>query len=186
MQECSPRRGLKAFSAILVAVGLMGCSLAVGGVAFGAEGCTLSPYEHDASLKVLRCGNNLIVRSSRDAQYTPLGPAGSKMPSEIELEDGALLIEFHPVGSSEFQILTPLAIAAVRGTKWAVEVSTARTSTLVLDGVVSVTNRRLRQPVILTKGQGVDISPSDTSVVRKQWGQARIQVLMSRFGEYAN
>jgi hypothetical protein len=184
MKECISRHGLRAFAAILAAVGMMVCGLADGGVAFGAGLCTLSPYEHDASLKVLRCGSSLVVRSSRDAQYRLLAPAGREVPSAIELDDGALLIEFQPAGQSEFQILTPLAIAAVRGTKWAVEVAAARTSTLVFDGAVTVTNRRLRRSVVLTKGQGVDVTPSDTTVQRKQWGQARIQVLMSRLGEY--
>ena len=181
MQERNSRPGLKGILAILVAAGL-GCGLAVPDIAFGAERCTLSPYEHDASLRVLRCGENLVVRSSPDAQYRPV--SGRDIPSAIELDNGALLIEFRPAGQlREFQILTPIAIAAVRGTKWAVEVTVERTSTLVLDGAVRVANRRLRRSVVLTHGQGVDMAPSDTQVVRKQWGQARIQALMSRLGE---
>jgi hypothetical protein len=37
--------------------------------------------------------------------------------------------------------------------------------------------------VVLTEGQGVDISPSDTSMVEKQWGEARVRALLARFGE---
>ena len=79
--------------------------------------------------------------------------------------------------------MTPLAIAAVRGTKWAVDVTKLRTSVLVLSGAVGVTNRRLNQYVILTEGEGVDIAAADTSTVQKPWGQARIRALLSRFGE---
>ncbi|MBV8106235.1 MAG: FecR domain-containing protein [Hyphomicrobiales bacterium] len=184
MLKREPTPGRKLFAALLVATGLIGSPFAGSQVAWAVERCTLSPYEHDASLKVLRCGESLVVRSSRDAKYEPLAPAGGETPTAIELDDGALLIEFHPSAQQrEFQILTPLAIAAVRGTKWAVEVTAARTSTLVFDGAVSVANRRLRQSVVLTKGQGVDVTPSDTSVVRKQWGDARIQALLSRLGE---
>ena len=94
------------------------------------------------------------------------------------------MIEFHPSPQREdFQILTPLAVAAVRGTKWAMEVSAARTSTLVLAGAVAVTNRRLNQYVILREGEGVDITPSDTTIVQKRWGDARVRALLSRFGE---
>ena len=104
-------------------------------------------------------------------RYRPVFKAGQQLPTAIRLDDGALLIEFHPSGQqNEFQILTPLAIAAVRGTKWAMEVAPARTSTLVLDGSVAVTSRRLNQYVVLTEGQGVDISPSDTSMVQKAMG----------------
>jgi hypothetical protein len=53
----------------------------------------------------------------------------------------------------------------------------------VLAGAVAVTNRRLNEYVVLTEGQGVDITPSDTSVVQKTWGEARVRALLSRFGE---
>jgi hypothetical protein len=48
---------------------------------------------------------------------------------------------------------------------------------------VAVTNRRLNKFVILTEGQGVDITPTDTSVAQKTWGEARVRALLSRFGE---
>jgi len=41
----------------------------------------------------------------------------------------------------------------------------------------------LNQYVVLTEGQGVDISPSDMSMVQKQWGEARVRALLARFGE---
>ena len=84
---------------------------------------------------------------------------------------------------SEFQILTPLAIAAVRGTKWAMEVMKERNSTLVLNGAVAVTSRRLNEYVVLRDGEGVDITPSDTTMIQKRWGEARVRALMARFGE---
>jgi len=48
---------------------------------------------------------------------------------------------------------------------------------------VAVTNRRLNQYVILREGEGVDITPSDTAMVQKRWGEARIRALLARFGE---
>jgi hypothetical protein len=63
------------------------------------------------------------------------------------------------------------------------EVSPARTSTLVLDGLVAVTNRRLNEYLVLTEGQGVDISLGDTALMQKQWGEARIRALLASFGE---
>ena len=81
------------------------------------------------------------------------------------------------------ELSTPLAIAAVRGARWAMEVTPARTSALVLAGSVAVTNRRLNEYVVLGEGQGVDITPSDTTMTQKQWGQARIKALLARFGQ---
>ena len=76
---------------------------------------------------------SLTVRAAPGTRYQPLYKKGDPVPAAIRLDDGALLIEFQrSLWRQDFQILTPLAIAAVRGTKWAVEVTRARTSVLVL------------------------------------------------------
>ena len=126
------------------------------------------------SEKMLQCGaSTLTVRAAQGARYQPLYKKGDPLPVGIRLNEGALLIEFQPIRwGQNFQILTPLAIAAVRGTEWAVDVARARTSVLVVDGSVGVTNRRLNQYVIVTEGEGVDITPADTSTVQKTWGEA--------------
>ena len=149
-----------------------------------AGASALIPNEKMPSEKTLQCGDTLTVRAAQGTRYQPLYKKGDPLPVGLRLNDGALLIEFHPARPQEkFQILTPLAIAAVRGTKWAMEVTRARTSTLVLAGAVAVTNRRLNQFVVLTEGQGVDITATDTSMVQKTWGEARVRALLSRFGE---
>jgi hypothetical protein len=131
----------------------------------------------------LRCGQTLTVQPAQGTRYRPIFTQGHPVPTGARLDDGALLIEFHPSGGDrDFQILTPLAIAAVRGTRWAMEVSRARTSTLVLSGAVAVTSRRLNQYVVLTEGQGVDVSAQDTALTRKTWREARIRALLARFG----
>jgi hypothetical protein len=177
--------GRRLFAAILVAAALLGASFAVAPVVWaGGGGCTLVANEHDPSERILRCGDSLTVQPAHGTHYRPITKAGQPLPAAIRLDDGALLIEFHPSPQQEdFQILTPLAVAAVRGTKWAMEVSLARTSTLVLAGAVGVTNRRLNQYVILREGEGVDVTPSDTTIVQKRWGDARVRALLSRFGQ---
>jgi hypothetical protein len=177
--------GRKLFAAILVATALIGSALPGSKFALAAGGaCALVPNERDPSERILKCGQQLTVQPARGTSYRPLYKAGQQLPAAIRLDRGALLIEFHPDRHPiEFQILTPLAIAAVRGTKWAMEVSPKRTSTLVLEGAVAVTSRRLNEYVVLTEGQGVDISEGDTTLTQKQWGEARVRALLSRFGE---
>ncbi len=120
-----------------------------------AGACALIPNDQMPSEKMLQCGENLTVRAAPGARYQPLYKKGDPLPVGIRLNDGALLIEYHPASPKEkFQILTPLAIAAVRGTKWAMDVTKAQTSTLVLNGAVAVTNRRLNQFVVLTRRAG--------------------------------
>jgi FecR protein len=151
-----------------------------------AGACALVPNERMPTEKILQCNGreSLTVRAAPGTRYRPLYKKGDPVPAAIRLDDGALLIEFQPsLWRQDFQILTPLAIAAVRGTKWAVDVTKARNSALVLSGAVGVTNRRLNQYVIITDGEGVDITPTDTSTVQKRWGEARVRALLSRFGE---
>lgn len=172
------------FSAVVIATALFVAAIVGPLPARAAGACALIPNEKTPSEKTLQCGETLTVRAAQGARYQPLYKKGDPLPVGLRLNDGALLIEFHPARPQEkFQILTPLAIAAVRGTKWAMEVTRARTSTLVLSGAVAVTNRRLNEYVVLTEGQGVDITPADTSMVQKTWGQARVRALLSRFGE---
>jgi hypothetical protein len=155
------------FAAILVATALLGSAVDRRNVGWAAGACALIPSERDPSAKTLRCGQDLAVQAAPGTRYRPFHKKGQPLPVGVRLEGGALLVEFHPsAGQSDFQILTPLAIAAVRGTKWAMEVSPARTSTLLLDGSVAVTNRRLNEYVVLAPGQGVDISPSDTTLAQ--------------------
>jgi hypothetical protein len=185
MPKCDMTRGRKIFAAIVVATALIGSTLPGSKFALAAgSACALVPSESDPSEKILQCGQALTVRPAHGTSYQPIYKSGQQLPAAIRLDNGALLIEFHPDSQQiEFQILTPLAIAAVRGTKWAMEVSAKRTSTLVLEGAVAVTSRRLNQYVILTEGRGVDISEGDASLTQKQWGEARVRALLSRFGE---
>ena len=170
--------------ATIAAAFLFVTAIAGAAPAYAAGACALVPNEKTPSEKILQCGATLTVRPAQGARYQPLFKKRDPLPVGIRLNEGALLIEYHPANPEEkFQILTPLAIAAVRGTKWAMDVTKAQTSTLVLDGAVAVTNRRLNQFVVLTAGQGVDITPTDTSLVQKTWGEARVRALLSRFGE---
>jgi ferric-dicitrate binding protein FerR (iron transport regulator) len=169
---------------MVAAAALFVAAIAGTGPARAAGACALVPNDRAPSERILQCGDNLTVRPAQGTRYRSLYKKGDPLPVGIRLDDGALLIEYHPATPQEkFQILTPLAIAAVRGTKWAMEVTRTRTSTLVLAGAVAVTNRRLNQYVVLTEGEGVDITPADTFMVQKRWGEARVRALLSRFGE---
>jgi FecR protein len=180
-----PRKLLSASLSVM----LMVCAFPGPGPALAAGGvCALVASDRNPSDKILQCGQELTVRPAEGSRWRTMMRPGQRLPTGIRLDSGALLIEYHPetppqTPQTEFQILTPLAIAAVRGTKWAMEVSATKTSTLVLSGAVAVTSRRLNQYVVLNEGQGVDISVGDTSLTQKSWGQARIRALLSRFGE---
>ncbi len=184
MSNSSQKTHRSLLGATVAAAFLFATAIAGAGPARAAGACALVANDRMPSEKILQCGEVLTVRPAQGARYQPLFKKGDPLPVGIRLNEGALLIEYHPATPKEkFQILTPLAIAAVRGTKWAMDVTKAQTSTLVLNGAVAVTNRRLNQFVVLNEGQGVDITPTDTSLVLKTWGEARVRALLSRFGE---
>jgi hypothetical protein len=142
------------------------------------------PDDRNPPEKILRCGDALEVRSAHQTEYHPVDQAGNAPPNAIQLDSGALMIEFHPgKGRRHFQILTPNAIAAVRGTKWVVEVAPARTSTFVIAGRVAVSRSRGQQTVLLRPGEGADVTPQSGPIVVKRWAASRVKTLLARFGE---
>jgi len=79
-------------------------------------------------------------------------------------------------------VVTPQAIAAVRGTKWAVDAEGAKTSIFVVEGRVRVARPAGRGSVVLGAGDGVDVEPSGDLIV-KRWPPARVTALMARLGQ---
>ena len=146
-------------------------------------GCTLIADDRNPTEKILRCGDTLTIRSAANTRYRLTGQKGQEAPTGVRLDSGALMIEFTPnERQKNFQILTPHAIAAVRGTRWAVEVERGQTSTLVLSGAVAVSSPRARG-VLLTPGEGADVTAATRTIEVKRWGQKRVDALLARFGQ---
>ena len=84
---------------------------------------------------------------------------------------------------NRFQVITPQAIAAVRGTKWAVDAQESRTSVLVLRGQVAVRRPSGAGQVVLGPGEGVDVDRGPDALVVKRWQQPRVDALLARLGQ---
>ena len=80
-------------------------------------------------------------------------------------------------------MITPQAIAAVRGTKWAVDVGSGKTSVFVVSGSVGVRRPSTGGEVVLRHGDGVDVERGNTPLQVKHWGAPRVAALMARFGQ---
>jgi len=101
----------------------------------------------------------------------------------VELSNKALLLEVpKKPGRARFDVVTPQAIAAVRGTKWAVDAEGAKTSVFVVNGRVRVARPAGRGSVVLGAGDGVDVEPSGELII-KRWPPARVTALMARLGQ---
>jgi hypothetical protein len=101
----------------------------------------------------------------------------------VELNSKALLIEVQRKSSgNRFQVITPQAITAVRGTKWAVDAAENKTSVLVVNGRVAVGRRKGGDHVTLASGEGVDVEEVGPLTV-KRWPPARVAALLARLGQ---
>jgi ferric-dicitrate binding protein FerR (iron transport regulator) len=158
-----------------------------------AGACVLSPDKRNPKDQILRCGSELTITPAPGTVYRPAAAGEDGLPPSVQLDSGALLIEFHCQRRHEFQILTPHVIASVRGTKWAMEVKPGQTSTLVLSGEVTVARKDDPETVVVGPGQGVDVSGLGSArtmdgakpepIAVKQWARGRVKALLGRFGQ---
>ena len=102
----------------------------------------------------------------------------------VRLRRKALLLDA-PAGSvpAGFAVVTPQAIAAARGTKWAVDVWQGKTSVFVLGGHVAVSRPASSAGVVLAPGDGVDVGAGTGPLTVKHWPAKRVSALLARFGQ---
>jgi hypothetical protein len=164
----------------------LGISAALGvGVASAQQttmGCTSEQKSN--AVQTLRCRNDLIIVAEDGAKFTLQSHDKSGDVDTVDLQSKALLVDAPKKAKHRFQVITPQAIAAVRGTKWAVDAQETRTSVLVLRGQVAVRRPSGAGQVLLGPGEGVDVDRGSTEpLVVKRWGQPRVDALLARLGQ---
>jgi hypothetical protein len=137
------------------------------------------------STQTLRCRGDLIIVAEDGAKFTLQSHNRNGDVDAVDLQSKAVLIDAPKQKAKQrFQVITPQAIAAVRGTKWAVDAQETRTSVLVLTGRVAVRRPSGGRQVTLGPGEGVDVDRvSAEPLTVKHWGQPRIDALMARLGQ---
>ncbi|MCK1744895.1 FecR domain-containing protein [Bradyrhizobium sp. 139] len=144
-------------------------------------GCTVSPSAVGA--QTWRCDGGITIVAESGARFELKDANRDGHIDSIELSSKALLVEVpRKPGGNPFKVLTPQAIAAVRGTRWAVDVAEAKTAVFVADGRVGVSRRARGRGVVLGPGEGVDVEATGPLTV-KTWGQPRVDALMARLGQ---
>jgi hypothetical protein len=146
-----------------------------------ATGCTSEPSAN--ATQTLRCRGGLVIVAEEGAKFTLQSQGGSGAANGVDLQDKALLLDApKQSGKSRLEVTTPQAIAAVRGTRWAVDVREKKTSVLVLQGAVAVRRPTGNGQVVLGPGQGVDVEPGTDPLIVKRWPEARVTALLARLG----
>ena len=168
------RAGWIAFSVLLLLTGHAAAQPA-------KLGCT-SEQTAQGSL-TLHCQTAITIVTENGAKFELRDRNRDGHVDSVELSNKALLIEVpKKPGGNRFDVVTPQAIAAVRGTKWAVDAADGKTSVFVVDGRVNVGRRAGRGGVVLGPGDGVDVEASGELIV-KRWPPARVTALMARLGQ---
>lgn len=135
--------------------------------------------------QTLRCRGDVVIVAEDGAKYTLQSHDKSGDVDTVELQSKGVLVDApKPKTRHRLQVITPQAIAAVRGTKWAVDVQDTRTSVLVLKGRVAVRRPSGGRQVQLGPGEGVDVDRgSNEPLTVKRWGQPRVDALLARLGQ---
>src|SRR5215470_1579035 len=168
-------RGLASVTCLVIMLATAGVDAASAQPA--PAGCTSQQKPNAA--QTLRCRGGLTLVAEDGAKFTLQSQGG---PVEaVDLLSKAVLVDApSQKGKNRFQVITPQAIAAVRGTKWAVDAQGSRTSVLVLDGQVAVQRPSGGAQVVLSPGEGVDVEPGTEPLVVKRWAQPRVDALLAR------
>ena len=133
--------------------------------------------------QTLRCEGGVTIVAESGARFTLQDRDGNGRVDSAELSSKALLLDVpKKQGGNRFQVTTPQAIAAVRGTKWAVDATEGKTSVFVVNGRVAVGRRTGSHSVTLGAGEGVDMDVMGPLTV-KRWPAARVSALMARLGQ---
>jgi hypothetical protein len=146
-----------------------------------ASGCTSVPSS--GATLTLRCDNGITIVAENGAKFELKDHNRDGQVDSAELSSKALLVEaLKKPGGNRFEVVTPQAIAAVRGTRWAVDAAEGKTSVLVVNGRVSVVRSAGGRRVVLGPGEGVDVEATGALAV-KRWAPARVAALLARLGQ---
>jgi len=145
------------------------------------SGCRSAPTAQGT--QTLHCATEITIVAEGGAKFELRDRNRDGQVDSVELSNKAMLLEVpKKPGRTRFDVVTPQAIAAVRGTKWAVDAEGAKTSVFVVNGRVSVARSAGRGSVVLGPGDGVDVETSGELIV-KRWAPARVAALMARLGQ---
>jgi ferric-dicitrate binding protein FerR (iron transport regulator) len=146
-------------------------------------GCTAESVA-GTGRQVLHCPKGVTVEVEDGAAYSLIDRNQDGDADGVRLRRKALLLDA-PSGMSRpgFVVVTPQAIAAVRGTRWAVDAQGGKTSVFVVNGVVGVQRPSASAGVSLRRGEGVDVEPGSGPLTVRRWPQPRVAALLARFGQ---
>jgi len=170
------------FPTVVIAFTVLIISVLAASAQSSGTGCSLK-HIAGTSRQILRCQKGLTITVETGARFTLVDRDKDGNADQARVRRKALLLEA-PKGKpgTGFQVVTPQAIAAVRGTVWAVDVQKNRTTVFVVRGRVAVRRPAAKSSVFLGPGEGVEVDAGVGSLTAKRWPAARVAALLARFG----
>ncbi len=168
-----------------IAAAALACvfSTPIASAQFSKTGCSLHRVA-GTSRQILRCQKGLTITLESGAKFILLDRNHDGKVDAAKLRRKALLLEEPDSNANNrFQVATPQAIAAVRGTKWTVDVNGNKTSIFVVRGHVAVRRPAAKAGVVLGPGEGVDVEKGTGRLIVRRWPAARVSALLARFGQ---
>jgi ferric-dicitrate binding protein FerR (iron transport regulator) len=146
------------------------------------QGC--SSERTAIAAQTLRCAGGVTIVAEDGAQFRLQDRDHNGAVDSVDLHSKALLLDAPAQRPGHrLVVTTPQAIAAVRGTRWAVDATPTSTSVLVLGGQVTVNRRAGKAGVVLGPGEGVDVEAGAGQLTVKRWPEARVAALLARLGQ---
>jgi ferric-dicitrate binding protein FerR (iron transport regulator) len=169
---------------IWIAVAIVAADIAGVGRALAQQAALTCPTSATVNgTQTLRCAGGVTIIAESGAKFTLLDRDGNGRVDGVDLQGKAVFIEAPKQRAGRtFEVMTPQAIAAVRGTKWAVDAEGSKTSVFVDTGRVAVRRPAAPGQVVLGPGEGVDVDASTTPLEVRRWPQPRVAALMARLG----
>ncbi len=169
-------------SAMVVGFIALMFSMPVASVQASGPGCSLNQVA-GTSRQILRCQKGLTITVETGARFTLVDRDKDGNADQVRVRRKALLLEApKSIAGTGFQVVTPQAIAAVRGTVWVVDIQKNRTAFFVVRGRVAVRRPAAKKSVFLGPGEGVEVDEGAGSLTVKRWPAARVSALLARFG----
>ena len=169
---------------ICLACAMFASLLSIEIAAAQTSGTGCSTVSQSPAAQTLRCEGGITIVAENGARYSLKDRNHDGRIDQAELQSKAVLLDVPKQrGDKTFEVRTPQAIAAVRGTRWAVDAADDKTSVFVARGRVAVGRSGAGGPgVVLGPGDGVDVEPAGPLIV-KRWPPARVAALMARLGQ---
>ena len=128
-------------------------------------------------------GTIVSIGEGSRVRIADLARAGTPA-TRVELISGALrLLVAKATPGARFEVETETAIAAVRGTDWAIEATRDKTGVVVLTGAVEVKGRgaaRANAVLLDQPESGTDVPRNGPPTPPARWGAPRLAALLAR------